>query len=344
MISKKFETKCVPLQKPLLSFQKFFSFFLLLCIAFSFTACESQKTIVNGLDEREANEILVFLASKNIYAQKLPSKVGQGAGGAAKEQLWDIGVETAQADQAMAILNAAGLPRRKAQSLLNIFAAGGLVPSEMQEKIRYQSGLAAQIESTIRKIDGVLDADVQLSFPEEDPLNPNAPKGKVTASVYVKHNGVLDDPNAHLITKIKRLVASSVPSLDFDDVTVIGDKARYSDVSIPVKGQEGEKLDYVKVWSLVIAKDSLRHFQILFFSLCIVILLLGLAVSWCMWKLYPVAKKRGGIKVLFHFHPIQDDFVKSEEKGKEEDKPKGDTKPKDGGPQGPKVQENVESS
>jgi hypothetical protein len=94
----------------------------------------------------------------------------------------------------------------------------------------------------------------------------------------------------------------------------------------------------------VIAKDSLTHFQILFFSLCIVILLLGLMVSWCAWKLYPIAKKRGGLKVLFHFHPIQDEFVKPEDAGKEGDKPKDDTKPKDGGPQGPKVQENVESS
>ena len=338
-----FDSKHSTFMKRNFAFQKFFTCFLLLFITLCFTACESQKTIVNGLDEREANEILVFLASKNINAQKLPSKVGQGAGGAVKEQLWDIAVDFPQADQAMAILNAAGLPRRKAQSLLNIFAAGGLVPSEMQEKIRYQSGLAAQIESTIRKIDGVLDADVQLSFPEEDPLNPAAIKGKVTASVYVKHNGVLDDPNAHLVTKIKRLVASSVPGLDFDDVTVIGDKARYSDVSLPSKGQEAEKLEYVKVWSLVIAKNSLTNFQILFFSLCIVILLLGLVVSWCVWKLYPIAKKRGGLKVLFHFHPIHDDFVKPEEKGKEGDG-KDDKKPKDGGPQGPKVQENVESS
>ncbi len=333
-----------------LLFKKFVPLFFVMMIAFCFSSCENQKTIVNGLDEREANEILVFLASKNIYAQKLPSKVGQGAGGAVKEQLWDIAVPIANADQAMAILNAAGLPRRRSQSLLNIFSAGGLVPSEMQEKIRYQSGLAEQIASTIRKIDGVLEADVQLSFPEEDPLNPNAPKGKVTASVYVKHNGVLDDPNLHLVTKIKRLVASSVPSLDFDDVTVIGDRARFSETNLPVKPLPDQQ-EYVKVWSLVIAKDSLSHFQLLFFSLCILVLLLAILLSWLLWKLHPILKKRGGFKLLFHIHAIPDVYKKPEDKeASEEDSknPKDGPKspPKDtsgGNAANPKVQENVES-
>jgi type III secretion protein J len=322
---------------------KLFLFLSLFLVALLATSCESTKTIVNGLDEREANEILVFLSSKNIQAQKLPSKVGQGAGGASKEQLWDIAVSPKQADQAMAILNSAGLPRRRSQSLLNIFSAGGLVPSEMQEKIRYQAGLADQIASTIRKIDGVLDADVQLSFPEEDPLNPTAQKGKVTASVYVKHNGVLDDPNAHLVTKIKRLVASSVPNLDFDDVTIIGDKARFSAVGSFAQTGESEKVDYVKVWSLIIAKESLTTFQIVFASMCGIILFLGLMLSLAMWKLYPIVKKRGGIKVLFHLHAIPDDYKAGESDEKKDEKTADEDKTPKDGPQPPKVQENVES-
>ncbi len=317
--------------------------FVLLCvigiISFAATGCESKKTIVNGLDEREANEIMVLLSSKDISAYKI-KEIESGGGGAAKEVLWDIAVDSSESTEAMAILSANGLPRRRGHNLLQLFSAGGLVPSDMQEKIRYQAGLADQIASTIRKIDGIVDADVQLSFPEEDPLNPNAPKGSVTASVYVKHTGVLDDPNSHLITKIKRLVSSSVNNLPFDNVTVIPDRARFSDVSL-TRDQPVE-LDYVKVWSLVIAKESLTRFQIIFLILCILILLLFFTTCWLTWKLYPILKQRGGIKQLFHLSALPDQFQQASAGGKESQTATDEKKPPDE-PKGPKVQENVET-
>lgn len=286
------------------------------------TSCSSTKTIVNGLDEKDANEMIVFLASKGIEATKIQSTEGTGGGGGSKVSLWDINVNAEQATEAMALLNQAGLPRRRGQNLLNIFTGGGLVPSELQEKIRYQAGLAEQIASTIRKIDGVLDAEVQISFPEENPLNPNAPKKKITASVYLKHNGVLDDPNRHLTTKIKRLVAASVPSLDPDNVTVIGDR-----VTNPYFGNETstasseEAKQYASLWGIVLNKESITRFRIIFFSFIMTILLLTLSLIWLLWKLYPVLKKHGGIRELFHIHPIKmesaEDLVHKKEKEKE---------------------------
>lgn len=276
----------------------FFAFFL--CF---FASCGSTKTVVNGLDEKDANEILVFLSSKGIDAQKLPSE--SGGGGGQKAVTWDISVDEKNAREAMSLLNQAGLPRRRSQNLLDIFQNTGLVPSELQDKIRYQAGLAAQIASTIRKIDGVLDAEVQISFPEEDPLNPNAKKGKITASVYVKHSGVLDDPNSHLLTKIKRLVAASVTGLDFDNVTVIPDRARFSEISPgSLQGSFDEEKQYVNIWGIVLAKESVKKFRIIFFTFVTLILLLLLALVWLMWKILPLLKKHGGVKEIFHLRPI----------------------------------------
>lgn len=277
------------------------------------TSCESQKTIVNALDEREANEILVFLASKNISANKIPSGGGGGGGGAAsKLVLWDISVSEKDATEAMALLNQAGLPRKRSQNLLSIFSNVGLVPSERQDKIRYEAGLAEQIASVIRKIDGVLDAEVQISFPEEDPLNPGKTKGKITASVYVKHNGVLDDPNSHLVTKIKRLVAASITGLDYNDVTVISDRARGSDLTSSFTPEQEEK-SFVSIWTIVLAKESVNRFRIVFFTFSFLILLLSLALLWLAWKIYPVLKSHGGIKELFHLQPLKTDAVVSNE-------------------------------
>lgn len=263
------------------------------------TSCESKRTIVNGLEEKEANEILVFLATRGIDATKTPT-LAEGGGGPAKAKLYDVSVDNSNATEAMALLNQAGLPRRRSQSLLGILGNTGLIPSPLVEKARFQVGLAEQIASTIRKVDGILDADVSISFPEEDPLNPGVSKQKITASVYVKHNGILDDPNAHLMTRIKRLVAGSVNGLDFDNVTVIGDRSRFGDVLFGDYARStAAQRSLVEIWNIVLAQESVQRFRILFFSLSLAVVLLTMFAGWLLWKFSLITAILGGFKRLF---------------------------------------------
>jgi type III secretion protein J len=306
----------------------FFAPFLLILCMGMMASCQSQTRIVNGLDQNEANEILVFLASKGIDANKVESTEKTGTGAGAKA-LWDIAVNSEQVTEAMAMLNQAGLPRRQGQNLLGIFSNVGLVPSDLEQKIRYEAGLAETIASTIRKIDGVLDAQVQISFPQEDPLNPGQYKGKITASVYVKHSGVLDDPNSHLISKIKRLVASSITGLDYDNVTVIPDRARYSEQPLGGGTVGEEEKQYVNVWSIILAKDSVTKFRILFFSFTLLILILILLLIWIIWKIHPLLSQRGGFKELFTIHPLQVEHKEEHPEGAEEGKDKASAEPKE---------------
>jgi type III secretion protein J len=272
--------------------------FLFLLLLPLITSCGGKKTIVNGLDEKEANEIIVYLSTKGIEVNKV--KVGEGA-----KVSFDIAVDPEKATEAMSLLNQVGLPRRRGTSLLGIFGNAGLVPSELEQKIRYEAGLAEQIASTIRKIDGVLDAEVQISFPQEDPLNPGQFKGKITSSVYVKHAGVLDDPNSHLIAKIRRLVASSVTGLEYDNVTVIPDRARFSDFPGGVIVGGDEEKEFVTIWSVVLAKESATRFRGLFFTFSILILILLLMLIWILWKVTPLLKRHGGMRKLFSLRPIK---------------------------------------
>jgi type III secretion protein J len=302
-----------------LRYRQVIRFLFLCCLILSLTSCDRRKTIVNALDEKEANEIVVFLSTKGVDAVKVQS--AEGGGGGQKLVLWDISVSANQATNALSILNQHGLPRRRGQSLLGIFSEVGLVPSEMQEKIRYQAGLAEQIASTIRKIDGVLDAEVQISFPEEDPLNPGKNKGEITASVYVKHSGVLDDPNTHLVTKIKRLVAASITGLKYDNVTVIPDRARFSEFAIGMQGGVGEaEKEFVSIWSIIIAKESVSSFRIIFFSFTFVILILILSFIWVGWKVFPIMKAHGGISSLFRFSSLSEETKKEDSETKIEAK------------------------
>jgi type III secretion protein J len=285
-------------------FRQFTSFLILLFCISLLTSCENRKTIVNGLEEKEANEIIVFLSGKGIDVGKVQEPAAGGGG--TKIVLYDIDVPADQVTEAMTILNQAGLPRRRPQNLLGIFSGTGLVPSDLEQKIRYEAGLAEQIASTIRKIDGVIDAEVQISFPQEDPLNPGQYKGKITSSVFVKHNGILDDPNSHLITKIKRFVAASITGLSYDDVTVIPVRAQMNETQSGLMGgAPEEEKQYVNVWSVILAKESVTKFRTIFFIFSALILILLLILIWISWKVYPLLERHGGIKELLHVHPIK---------------------------------------
>lgn len=286
-------------------------FSAVLIICFVLFGCEANRSIVNDVDEREANEIVVFLASKGIPAEKIPS-VSSAPGGTEGPSKWSIAVPEGQTTDAMAILNQNGLPRKQGTNLLDLFAKSGFMSSEKEETIRYQAGLAQQIANMIRKIDGVIDAEVQISFPSNDgivlPGTSKTPPQKITAAVYVKHQGIVDDPNSHLVMKIKRLVAGSVTGLDLNDVTVISDRARFADVSPypSLESLEPQARDYVSIWSIVLNKESAARFRMIFFVLIFTAILGVLCISWLIWKFYPVLKSRGGFRALLKVVPIEE--------------------------------------
>lgn len=264
--------------------------FPLFALALFLASCESNQSIVNNIDEREANEIVVYLASKGIESQKVQAVSTEIGGGAAASAQYNIMVASEQAVEAMATLNRAGLPRRMGTNLLELFAKTGLMSSDREETIRYQAGLAEELKNTIRKIDGVLDADVQISFPSGETA-PGAPPPKITAAVYVKHQGILEDPNSHLEMKIKRLMAGSINGLEYDNVAVISDRSRFSDISLIPEGEmigaKALQQTHVSIWGLVMTKSSLARFRFIFFLFFFFLLLLCAALGWLVYKFYP---------------------------------------------------------
>jgi len=290
---------------------------LLLTLLLVLSSCESNRVVVSDVSEREANEIVVFLYSRGIKVEKVPAKAGVGIGSDTGPAMWNIAVEESRMTDAMALLNQNGLPRKKGTNLLELFAKQGLMSSEKEETIRYQAGLEQQIANTIRKIDGVIDADVQLSFPaQETTLAPGQQsQQKTTAAVYVKHTGVIDDPNSHLVPKIKRLVSGSVNGLDINDVTVISDRSRFTELMTPsdaLAAAPQQMQDYVSIWSIVMAKDSAARFRFLFFVLIMGIVFLVVFLGWVLWKFYPLLKANGGLKQLLQPLPLKPGEPKNE--------------------------------
>jgi len=245
-------------------------------------------------------------------------------GGGGETIKYSLAVKPSQATEAMALLNQNGLPRIKGTNLLDLFSKSTLMTSEKEETIRYQAGLAEQLANMIRKIDGVIDADVQISFPAESttaiPGAAGATPKKITAAVYVKHQGILDDPNSHLIIKIKRLVAGSISGLDINDVAVISDRSRFTDINLTpnietLDGHAKEK-EYVSIWSIVMSKNSTARFRVLFFTLTILAIVFALLLAWLIWKCYPLLKRKGGFKDLLNPTPLQEESPPPEEQNK----------------------------
>lgn len=305
------------------SYPRIATFVTLIFSLFFLTSCEHNMMIVNDVNEREANEIVVFLASKGIASEKSVATTSSPAAGAEGGQRYSISVESSKATDAMAILNQNGLPRKKGTTLLDLFANTGLMSSAQQETIRYQAGLSEQLANMIRKIDGVIEADVQISFPPES-STPNLPGAaqtavkKITAAVYVKHQGILDDPNSHLVTKIKRLISGSVTGLDINDVTVISDRSRFTDVTLTpsMESLEPKAKDYVSIWSIVMSKSSAGRFRFIFFLLMICSIAFALILGWVFWKFYPILKKRGGLKSLMSPIPLSENETLNEGQSK----------------------------
>lgn len=261
-------------------------------------SCQSATTIVNNVSERDANEIVVLLASNGIKAQKVAAPLST-VGGAAAVQMYDIAVPPSQLTSAIAILNQAGFPRLKGTTLLDLFGTAGLVPSDLQDKIRYQEGLSEQLATTIRKMEGIIDANVQITFPQgEEGAQP-----PLTASVYIKHRGVLDNPNSLLVTKIKRLVSCSLPGLSIDNVCVVADRAVYTDLApSPCEQMQGN----VSIWGVTVAKNSASQFRLIFYIFLILLFIFIALCIWLVWKFHLLIANRG-YKTMMRPDPYRPD-------------------------------------
>jgi type III secretion protein J len=197
--------------------------------------------VAAGLDENDANRIVVALDRAKIDATKEVDPGGEGK----------LRVTVARDDVARALsaMQGEGLPRPQPRGVLDTIDKGALVPSQAQEHAQLVAGLAGDIERTLEAVDGVLRARVHLNLPAKDPLR-DAPAGKATASVLLEHRGTTPPlaPDA-----VQRLVAGGVAGLAPADVAV---------VTIPrVAPARAGELDLAHVGPIAVARGSLRPLQ-----------------------------------------------------------------------------------
>ncbi|MBC7378380.1 MAG: type III secretion inner membrane ring lipoprotein SctJ [Burkholderiaceae bacterium] len=176
-------------------------------LALLLAGCGGSVELLSNLNEREANEVVSALSEADIKVQKLLGKDG----------VVNLTVEQAQVARAISVLGAEGLPRERRSTMGDVFRKEGLISSPLEERARYLWALSQELSETISQIDGVLRARVHVVLPERstggDPSMPSS------AGVFVKHRRTVNLEES--IPQIKRLVASSVPGLTVDKVSVV---------------------------------------------------------------------------------------------------------------------------
>ncbi|MCQ8239619.1 type III secretion system inner membrane ring lipoprotein SctJ [Rhizosaccharibacter radicis] len=178
---------------------------VLLCSLLALAACKTE--LYSALPEQEANEMIALLMQRNIQAEKVVAKDGTDT----------IMVDKSRFADAVTTLRDAGFPRKNFESMGDVFKAGGLVASPMQERARFLYALSQELSGTISQIDGVLSARVSVVLPEDDILDRNPTPS--SASVFVRYDAASNVDK--LVPQIKMLVADSVQGLSYDKVSVV---------------------------------------------------------------------------------------------------------------------------
>ncbi len=134
-----------------------------------------------------------------------------------KDNIYAVLVYEDEVAAATTLLRSKGFPRPKFQSLGEVFTAEGIVGTPFEQHVRYIHAMNEELSKTISLIGGVKSARVLITAPPKDRYATEA--SPASASVMINHEHEFDADAE--ISKIKAIVAHSVPNLDYDDVAVV---------------------------------------------------------------------------------------------------------------------------
>jgi len=208
------------------------STFAALPLALMLSACSGEE-ILHGLDEPQANEVLVALDEGGLRATKARDDAAEGA--------WTVSVPAREAARAHRLLAERALPRARPAGFGDVFGKGSMVPTPIEEHARYLQALAGELARSVESIDGVVEARVHLGLPQDDPLRPGerrAPRGAVLVKCRPSACGSV----RALEGGIRALVAGSADGLDAAAVSVVFAPGTEARPPAPVAGRPSRAL------------------------------------------------------------------------------------------------------
>jgi type III secretion protein J len=179
---------------------------LAVTMACCLTLAGCKEVLFSGLEEAEANEMVAILAAAGLESGRERDK----------DNVYSLLVEGGDVATATTLLGNQGYPKPKFETLGGVFSAEGIVGTPFEQHVRYIHAMNQELSKTITSISGVKSARVFITAPPKDRYEKAAPPA--SASVTINHEPGFDAQAD--VSKIKMIVAHSVPSLDYDDVAV----------------------------------------------------------------------------------------------------------------------------
>lgn len=169
----------------------------------------SYKVLFSGLNQEDAGEVIAKLKE-----QRIPYKLSEN--GAA------IMVPATQVYEVRLSLAGEGLPRGGGVGF-EIFNQTGFGQTDFVQRLNYQRALQGELARTIRNFQQVIEARVHIATPKESVFIED--EKPPTASISVKLRG-REKLSQHEIQSIVNLVASAVPGLSADNITLVDTSGR----------------------------------------------------------------------------------------------------------------------
>ncbi len=231
----------------------------------------------HDLSEDDANDIYVLLQKNGCDPKKLKEEGAEGK--------YVISVPKAMVKQAAELLRANSLPRPQADGL-HIFAKmKGMIPTATEERAMFVEALGGEVSNSLNHVPGVLEARTIVMIPESNDLTQPDKKPLPSASVFIKYRSGPDGSAPLTDAQIKEFVATAVPEMRKESVTVLQKQAAV------VEAEAGAESALTDVLGFQVARASADALRGLLASGAIAMLVMaGLTVFAFMRK--PAAPRR----------------------------------------------------
>jgi flagellar M-ring protein FliF len=188
--------------------------------------------LFSNVTQQEAGEMVDALNATNI-AHRVDEKTGA------------ILVPSAKVQEARLKLAAQGLPRGSGSGLEMMEGGNGFATSQFMETARYHHALETELARTISTLRPVQSARVHLALPETSVFlrKKREPSASVLVNLYAGR-----DLDKSQVASVVHIVASSIPGLEADKVTVVDQHGRLLNAPQDASqlGLSTQQLDYVQ--------------------------------------------------------------------------------------------------
>lgn len=180
------------------------------------------KPLFTNLDPRDASEIVERLESDSI-----PYKMDQSGR--------TISVAEQEVARLRLSLAGEGLPSKGIVGY-EIFDKTGLTATDFDRRMNYVRGLQGELTRTISSIEGVEQARVHITLPEETLFISQTKPSTAAVLLKMKPGAEVDK---HMVKAIANLVSKSVEGLGPENVTIVDTKARLLSEDYDLNGLGG---------------------------------------------------------------------------------------------------------